>query len=178
MLKGEKVRLRLLEHSDLRKLAEWRNDPKAQGKFFSPWPVALSEQPRWYERYIGNPMQRMFMIEAIDGKDAKAIGHLALMNIGLQNRNVELGRVLIGEADYRNRGYMIEAIKLILSFAFKELGMNRVYIQTFKGHGDVTKLYEKCGFQAEGTLRQALWRHGGYQDVVVMSVLREEWRGD
>jgi RimJ/RimL family protein N-acetyltransferase len=35
--------------------------------------------------------------------------------------------------------------------------------------------YEKAGFRREGTLRQALFREGGYHDVYRMAVLQSEF---
>jgi L-amino acid N-acyltransferase YncA len=34
---------------------------------------------------------------------------------------------------------------------------------------------EKAGFALEGTMRQAVYKHGGYADVHFMSVLRSKW---
>ena len=34
--------------------------------------------------------------------------------------------------------------------------------------------YEKAGFVEEGRLREAVYKHGKYDDVIVMSILRSE----
>jgi RimJ/RimL family protein N-acetyltransferase len=39
-------------------------------------------------------------------------------------------------------------------------------------------VYEKLGFVREGRLRQDHYREGRYVDVLVMGLLREEWRPD
>jgi RimJ/RimL family protein N-acetyltransferase len=36
--------------------------------------------------------------------------------------------------------------------------------------------YRKVGFVEEGRIRQHAWVRGGYEDELVMSVLREEWK--
>ena len=35
--------------------------------------------------------------------------------------------------------------------------------------------YEKAGFVEEGRLCEAVYKHGKYDDVIVMSILRSEW---
>lgn len=39
------------------------------------------------------------------------------------------------------------------------------------------RCYRAVGFVEEGRLREAAWVEGGYEDMVVMSVLRSEWAG-
>jgi RimJ/RimL family protein N-acetyltransferase len=38
-----------------------------------------------------------------------------------------------------------------------------------------TRTYEKVGFIHEGRKRQALFKNGSYQDILIMSILRSEW---
>ena len=38
--------------------------------------------------------------------------------------------------------------------------------------------YEKVGFIHEGRKRQAMYKHGKYIDILIMSVLRTEWKED
>jgi len=47
-------------------------------------------------------------------------------------------------------------------------------------HGERVRLrakrtYEKAGFVEEGRLRESVYKHGKYDDVIVMSILRSEW---
>ncbi len=34
---------------------------------------------------------------------------------------------------------------------------------------------ERCGFVEEGRMRQAIYRDGRYLDMIVMSLLKEDW---
>ncbi|HAA82323.1 MAG TPA: N-acetyltransferase, partial [Thermotoga naphthophila] len=38
------------------------------------------------------------------------------------------------------------------------------------------RVYEKIGFKVEGILRQELFREGRYHDVIVMGLLKSEWK--
>jgi RimJ/RimL family protein N-acetyltransferase len=50
-------------------------------------------------------------------------------------------------------------------------------LRVFARNERAVHLYEKLGFNHEGHWRQAEFRNGQYQDLLWMSVLREEWAG-
>ena len=66
-------------------------------------------------------------------------------------------------------------MNLLLNFAFKDLNLHRVYLHVFATNSAAIRAYEKAGFVYEGKLRSAAHIDGAYVDVVIMSVLREEY---
>ena len=38
------------------------------------------------------------------------------------------------------------------------------------------KLFESLGFKHEGTLRQNVWKNGGFYDDTIYGLLRDEWK--
>ena len=69
----------------------------------------------------------------------------------------------------------MEAVRLLLDFAFRDLNLHRVYLHVFDTNAAAIRIYEKVGFVREGVLRQAAHIDGRYVDVMVMSILREEY---
>lgn len=63
----------------------------------------------------------------------------------------------------------------MLRHAFSDLGLNRVELTVLESNSRARSIYEKEGFALEGTLRAAAWKNGRYEDMHVMSILREEW---
>jgi RimJ/RimL family protein N-acetyltransferase len=45
----------------------------------------------------------------------------------------------------------------------------------YAGNLRAIRSYEKAGFSLEGRLREAVYKRGAYDDVLIMSVLRSEW---
>jgi len=76
--------------------------------------------------------------------------------------------------DYWGQGLGSEALKLILRYGFDERGLNRIYAHINADNAASLRLHEKCGYQREGVLRQAIFKNGRFKDVVVMSILKEE----
>lgn len=81
----------------------------------------------------------------------------------------------IGERDFWDKGYGTEAMRLILRFAFRELNLRRVSLDTFEYNPRAIRSYEKAGFVHEGRARDFLYREGNRWDLIFMGILREEW---
>lgn len=74
------------------------------------------------------------------------------------------------------RGYMTEAAKRIIRYAFDELDLAILVIQTGPTNHRSQRVIEKCGFRHEGLLRRAYRIYdGSIRDVLCYSMLREEY---
>lgn len=71
---------------------------------------------------------------------------------------------------------MKEAIRLILRFGFKKLKLNRIYAKTISQNIASWKLLESCGLVREGTLRKSLFERGRWNDLLMYSILKEEYK--
>ena len=78
--------------------------------------------------------------------------------------------------DCWGKGYMTEAAKEVLRFAFEELGLDQVGICTSRVNRRSQRIIEKCGFTYEGTIRRYYKIYdGSLRDSMVFSMLREEF---
>ena len=83
--------------------------------------------------------------------------------------------IVIGEKQYNGHGYGSEAIQLLLAFGFRELELNSLYLRVFDFNEGALKSYRKCGLIEEGRLREAYFRDGRFHDIVIMSMLSDEF---
>jgi RimJ/RimL family protein N-acetyltransferase len=102
------------------------------------------------------------------------IGNSGVFGIEWVNRCGELG-IMIGDKSEWNKGYGTEAMTLLQRHAFETLNLNRVFLKVYADNVRAIRAYEKAGFVQEGRLRSAVFKHGEYDDVILMSVLRSEW---
>ena len=58
---------------------------------------------------------------------------------------------------------------------FETLNLNRTFLRVYTENIRAVRSYEKAGFVLEGRLREAVYKFGKYDDVLIMSVLRSEW---
>lgn len=169
-LKGKKVNLRLLEESDLPMLVKWRNDPKNWQQFFNRWPLSQASQKSWFQSLLDNPARKFFMVCLADGR---AVGTFSFDQIDTINLSLEVGNVLIGE--HTHKGLASDALLLLISFAFAQLNMHRLYLEVWAGNVSAIGLYKKFGFHLEGVARQARFSDGHYRDIAHMGLLRSDW---
>jgi len=74
-----------------------------------------------------------------------------------------------------NQGLGAEAMSLLLRHGFETLNLNRILLRVYADNPRAIRSYQKAGFVQEGTLREAVFKRGKFEDVHLMSVLRREW---
>lgn len=79
--------------------------------------------------------------------------------------------------DCWGHGYMTEAVRRALAYAFTEAGKNLVSISHYTFNDRPRRVIEKCGFVYEGTIRRAFIRYDGEVfDEAVYSLTKAEWQ--
>ncbi len=89
-----------------------------------------------------------------------------------QNAWVGIG---IGEPAYRSKGYGTDAMRLLVAYGFRELGLYKVTLGLFAYNTRALRCYEKVGFVREQLKRQAYFRDGQRYDEITMGILRPDW---
>lgn len=168
MLIGKSIELKLIEKEDLQLIVEWKNS--AYGEFYE-YPLSNSGQDIWFEKHIRSN-DFLFIIHEFS---SNKIGMVGLSNIDNRNRNAEFGRFMI-DKKFRGKGYGREALILILDYAFKHLNLNKIYLDTFEYNNKVINLYKKVGFKQEGIKRQHIYKDGKYNNIICMSILKEDYK--
>ncbi|WP_143309342.1 GNAT family N-acetyltransferase [Chitinophaga vietnamensis] len=91
-----------------------------------------------------------------------------------QLQKAEIG-YWIGES-FQGQGIATAACKALINFAFKKLRLNKVEIRFVLQNERSGQIPIKLGFSKEGILRHSAKLHGQYVDMVVMGVLRQDWK--
>lgn len=172
MIRGEKTRLRAIEREDIPTFVRWFNDPQVKQYLTIYMPVSQAQEEQWFENQLQDRNRCILAIETLEGVH---IGNISLEDIDHKNRNASLG-IAIGEKGYWGLGYGSDAIKALLRFAFDEMNLHCVELIVYDFNERAKRAYLKCGFKEEGRLRDRLYRHGAYHDVLMMSVLADEFR--
>jgi ribosomal-protein-serine acetyltransferase len=83
------------------------------------------------------------------------------------------------DRDHEGRGFVVEAVKACLSFAFEALGAHRASLRCSDTNARSSRVAERCGFVLEGHLRQTDRRirreDGTLGGVLLYGMLREEF---
>jgi diamine N-acetyltransferase len=178
MFYGKRIRLRRDERDDLPKFVEWLNDPEVRQFISLNLPISQANEEGWFENMLKRPPEEQpFAIEIKDQDAWRLVGNCGFFEIDQQVRSAEVG-ILIGDKSYWNKGYGTEVMRLLLRIGFQSLNLNRIFLRVDQANKGGIRTYEKAGFVYEGRFRQGTYRQGNYEDMLFMSVLREEWQTD
>ncbi|HEX5404599.1 MAG TPA: GNAT family protein [Pseudonocardiaceae bacterium] len=174
LLVGERVRLRGVREDDLATLAAWEMDAgrmSTQSNWVAP-PSEASAKERIAEWSANQKDEIGFAIETLDDEPA-LVGHVALWGARPKDKcatlGIGLGREFIGH------GYGTDAVRVMVAYAFREMGLHRVQLEVAPFNRAGVRSYEKAGFTVEGRHREAVFHDGRWYDEVLMSILDHEW---
>lgn len=176
MIYGKRIRLRAPERDDVPRFVAWLNDPEVRQGLSMYLPLSISEEEKWFEQMLERPAnEHPLTIDVRNTEDWIPIGNCGFFSIDWRNRVSEVG-IFIGDKSYWNQGYGSEAMGMLLRHGFLTLNLNRIFLRVFESNPRAIRAYEKSGFIHEGRQRQAEYQNGKYIDVLLMSVIRSEWK--
>lgn len=166
MLKGKNVSLRIVEKEDLPLWTEWANDPKLLGEYLRLRQSSKTDLEKQYDK--SPPEAKSFFIEKKDGTKVGGILHFLVGEL------MEIGYALIPSE--RGKSYCTEAVKIMVDYLFLSKDIVRIQARTNQQNMASQKVLEKAGFKKEGTMRKSNFSRGKWIDMLVYSILREEWK--
>lgn len=104
----------------------------------------------------------------------KLAGTIGFHGADLDNRRTTIGYWI--SAPFEGRGLVTRACRAMIDHAFDGLGANRVEIGCDVENLRSRAIPEKLGFKQEGVLRRCDWIHDHFVDIVIYSMLADEWR--
>lgn len=174
ILQGEKIRLRPLQEEDLPLLATWWNDPTwmvFQNANITPSPSSSTID--MFRAWSSNKDASSFgfSIEEIESK--KLVGHATVWGIDPIVRAGTLGIIIGGQ--YVDQGLGTDAMRVLLRYAFEELGINKIELSVWEYNSRALRTYERVGFVVEGSRRAATFHAGQYWAQIQMGILKSEY---
>jgi RimJ/RimL family protein N-acetyltransferase len=175
VLTGEHCALRELQVADAPLLVPVLTDPEVM-RFMSP-PPATVERFAWFidwsrrEREAG----RYLAFALVPHAQAAPVGVLQLRQLEPEFRTAEWGVAMAPQ--YWGAGLFLDAARLLLDFAFTELGVHRLEARAALANSRSQAAMRKLGAVQEGVLRRSLTTADGQRlDQVLWSLLDEDWR--
>jgi RimJ/RimL family protein N-acetyltransferase len=174
VLTGKVVSLRAVEKEDAERVREWLSDPDLLHLLGArPIPLGALDPDKLPEMF----RMREGRVLAIDSRDKQLVGLVVVGNFHEFNRTASI-LLLIGDRSEWNRGYGSDAVRTVTTFVFHDLNLNCLEAVIPEFNGRALKMFQKVGFQIEGTLRNRFFGRGRYWNMTVMSAVRDGWRGE
>lgn len=170
---GENIILRGIEADDNNMLLELINDPETERLLGgSSFPVSEYSQKKWFDSTSG-ASDTLRLIVAPKNDISKALGTIILSDIDMKNATAQI-HIKLSPNGGRGRGYGTDAIKALSKYAFLELRLNCIYAEILEYNAVSRKVFEKCGFCHEGTLRCRVFKNGRFTNVESFSLLKDD----
>ncbi|MEJ6397225.1 GNAT family N-acetyltransferase [Yoonia sp. 208BN28-4] len=180
-IETERLTLRPPVHADFRPWTAMRQESR---DFLSPWEPtwardhltrkAFTNRVYWAQRAIsGGTALPLFLIRR---EDQALLGAITLDHIRRGPAQAGTTGYWIGQPHARS-GYMREAIKAVVHYAFETLDLSRIEAGCLPENTPSRRLLEQCGYKYEGVAQSYLQINGRWRNHVLYANLRHDRRG-
>lgn len=162
------VELKEITEIDIETLRMWRNDPAIYNWCRQTGLIMEANQQKWFEKIAFDNSIQMFGVH----DNLSLIGVVGLTDIDYIHSKAEFSIYIAPK--YQGKGHGESALKCLFDFGFKDMGLNRIWGETYQGNIGL-KLYPKLGFKQEGHLKKTYYKKGEFVDSFIFAILKEEW---
>ncbi len=168
----DEILIRHAKSGDYTDLHELYSQPAViAGTLQLPFPPESLMQSRLEKQ----PPNSHSLVASIEGK---VVGQLFLFTIDRPRRKHVASFGMAVHDAYQGRGIGSRLIEAMIELADNWLNITRIEMDVYTDNGSAVHLYQKFGFEIEGTRRQFAFRNGRYVDAYSMARIREvEGRG-
>ncbi len=175
-LVGQSVYLRPVEIDDATQIQTWHNDPEIR-KLAIGGRLPYTKDGEEEDIKNASKSDKAAYLMIVKKSDDKPIGFIRL-DFWSPFHGIVWLSMIIGDKNSWRQGYGSDALRAVLRWLFHELNVHRVELETFATNERALKFFKKIGFKQEGVRRQAHFSEGRYHDVVLFSLLKEEFSNE
>lgn len=182
MIETSRLTLRLATEDDVQELIRYHAENAAHLAPWSPASTADVLSADYWEDQIAlrraefdARLGARFFIFPRDG-GGRVAGNVALTQIArFPQHSCYLGYGLAAWAV--GRGFMTEAVRATVAYAWAELGLHRVMANYMPHNLRSAAVLRRCGFVVEGYARDYLLIAGRWEDHLLTAITNPEWSG-
>jgi diamine N-acetyltransferase len=169
---GKNINLRALEPEDLNFLYSIENNE-------SFWEVSHTLVPfskYLIKQYLENAHLDIYEAKQLrliieENTSQKQVGMIDLFDFNPQHQRAGVG-ILI-HPDFQNKGLASEALKIMISYAFKHLQLHQLYANIIVDNTKSISLFTKIGFVKIGEKRDWILSKGKFKTELLFQLINE-----
>ena len=175
-MRGLLLTLRKPEEADIPVLANWLQDEEFIRNLYGfPYQTHSDVTKKAFSMLNQNAKDTTSSLTLLaENSKKEPIGLVLYQALDWKHRNVEMNNA-IGHATHRQSLYGPDLYLLGLAYAFAELNLHKVFGYTYPTNTPAQKLNQFAA-KTSGILRSHIYQDGRYQDMVVFSILKRDFR--
>ncbi|MBS4537044.1 GNAT family N-acetyltransferase [Clostridium sp. D2Q-11] len=152
--KDDDIKIRDVSEEDINSLFSWSIDKTLNEHDPRPLPKnskeLLQECGSFCEKFDieiinGDVNKRKYIYFIIADNQDNPIGFVNFFSIDKEKKQGEMG-VILGDKRYWGKGIAKKAVSMVVNYIFRDLNINRIYIETGENNKAALKLFEKLKF--------------------------------
>ena len=114
-------------------------------------------------------------LSIVDKDSGDLIGFCCIKKFCSNIISFSIRYLVIGDKQYRNRGYGKSVLNILLNFLFNDCNARRVELGVVSNNFIARKVYSVVGFKEVGRRREAHYCNGEYSDIIMMDITRTDY---
>ena len=164
------IRLRAPEPEDLEVMLAFENDESIWEQSSATGPYSRYQLKRFMEEsqndlFVDRQLRLMIMTA-----NNEVVGIVDLCAFDPRHNRAEVGLVI--RKEFRRRGIGRKALKLLEQHSFNFLGIHQLYALVREDNGASLSLFQTCGYEKSGCLKDWYRSGDGFRDVIVFQKTR------
>jgi UDP-4-amino-4,6-dideoxy-N-acetyl-beta-L-altrosamine N-acetyltransferase len=166
----KQAELQDINEKDLELILDWRNQESIRKVMYNSEIISKSQHIQWFERLQKNEnaISKVFYYNHVP------YGVLNINQIDRINNKCEWGFYIGANNAPKGMGTILGYKSL--NYIFGELSFRKLCAEVLSVNGKSATFHQKLGFIQEGVLRKHILKEENYIDVLLYSLLKEEWK--
>lgn len=171
MIYGDKIYLREIIKEDIDTVYKLCSDNEVLKYNGNKYGLLSKQYVKDHFKYFDIPSKRDYVIIE---KMGNIVGVISYSEDKYVKSVYSMG-ITIGKK-YWNRGFGSDAIKTLLNYLFFKKKAHKIELEVVKKNVPAIMCYKKLGFVEEGIRRKKYYYKNTYLDIVLMGLLKEEYK--
>ncbi|MCX8533857.1 GNAT family N-acetyltransferase [Chryseobacterium luquanense] len=173
-IQTERLLIKKLDSQIMNKIFELSNDDEIK-KILGVTDEEFVRQKKIYQKGYESYNQKMLNFQIVEKESNTIIGNCGFHSWNPQHHRAEVGYALNSD-EFKNKGFMKEALQKVIEYGFQELDLNRIEALIDENNTPSKKLLDYFGFTKEGIVRGHYLVDGVFEDSVLYSLLKSEYK--
>jgi RimJ/RimL family protein N-acetyltransferase len=163
-----RVILRPLIREDIESLRQLRNQPQIRKWFNYSKEISKEEQMKWFESYLLDQTDYMFTV-VLKSKPEQFIGTYAAYNFDIENKTIEVGRLMIDSMNISERGLGFDVVSAAFKLVFENLPVDIITAEQFADNERALRSNLQAGFKITSVKTRE------EREIIYLAITRDQY---